>query len=184
MKRGRLNKSVNFKLKVTNKAVYTFLAVVAILVIAGIAFAYGTNAPSTFGHSAGEVEVSVNGTTYNLQQAIDQGLISGSGGVKVKTGVAKNGEVISPITGFTKSQCQVMVSANFLSHDDYTGRSDIPTYLEVSTTSGNSTSDGWTVVAKAYKTDGEHKDWICFNGINTPDSKKCGVNYMIVCGGN
>ena len=93
MKRGRLNKSVNFKLKVTNKAVYTFLAVVAILVIAGIVFVYGTSTPSAFGHSAGEVEVSIGGATYNLQQAIDQGLISGGGfSPKFKTVMIEKGE--------------------------------------------------------------------------------------------
>jgi len=48
----------------------------SVVLLSGIfAFAYGTSNPSYFGHSAGEVMVSVGGQEKTLQQAIDDGSI-------------------------------------------------------------------------------------------------------------
>jgi len=53
-----------------------FLAVfLAALLIVGLAGAYGGSSPIQMGHSAGELEVTVGGSTMTLQQAIDSRLL-------------------------------------------------------------------------------------------------------------
>jgi hypothetical protein len=42
-------------IKISNRVLYTFIAVVIIIAIIGIGYAYGTSTPATFGHSAGEI---------------------------------------------------------------------------------------------------------------------------------
>ena len=53
MKRG-LNIQINF----TNRFLYTFVAFIFILIIGVGVFAFGTFTPSTFGHSASELDLS------------------------------------------------------------------------------------------------------------------------------
>lgn len=56
------------------------LAILGVLLLAGIfAYAYGTSSPQVFGHSAGEVDVEINGNTMTLQDAITNNLIGGDG---------------------------------------------------------------------------------------------------------
>lgn len=57
-----------------------FLAVALVLGGSLLAYAYGTSSPSTFGHSAGEVDVTIGDTKYTLQKAIDDNLIGGGSG--------------------------------------------------------------------------------------------------------
>src|SRR3989338_10224018 len=70
------------KIKIDIKKKYAFIIAGAIIVLAIVlgAVAYGTNNPSVFGHSAGEVEIDIGGDTYTLQEAITQNLIGGGGG--------------------------------------------------------------------------------------------------------
>ena len=53
MKRG-LNIQINF----TNRAIYTFITLVVLILAGAIVYAFGTSTPSTFGHSAGELDLS------------------------------------------------------------------------------------------------------------------------------
>ena len=57
-----------------------FFACALVLLIVGVV-AYGTTSPSTFGHSAGEVNITLpDGRSFSLQDAVTQGLLGGSGG--------------------------------------------------------------------------------------------------------
>jgi len=60
----------------------TFFLMIAFVV------SYGTNNPAEFGHSSGEIDVVVDGSTYTLQDAITLGLFSPSvsGGLQSTTG--------------------------------------------------------------------------------------------------
>ena len=50
--------NINFQINFTNRAIYTFIALAVFLVIGVTVFAFGTSNPSTFGHSAGELDLS------------------------------------------------------------------------------------------------------------------------------
>ena len=53
-----MKKSLNIQINFTNRAIYTLIAF-GIFIIAGVAvFAFGTSSPSTFGHSAKELDLS------------------------------------------------------------------------------------------------------------------------------
>ena len=67
------------KLEVNIKKKYFFTILASVLILVAIigTVAYGTNNPSVFGHSAGEVEVTIGGNNYTLQQAITQNLLGG-----------------------------------------------------------------------------------------------------------
>jgi len=72
---------VSINLNFSNKTFYTLIAIISILIISGIAYAYKTNQqPSVFGHSAEELEVNVSGTITTLQQAINSGSLGGGSG--------------------------------------------------------------------------------------------------------
>ncbi len=58
-------------IKIEKRHVYVFVALVVLLIGIFVIRAYGSNIPSTFGHSAGEIDVTIGGQTKNLQQAID-----------------------------------------------------------------------------------------------------------------
>ncbi len=60
-------------IKIEKRHVYVFVALVVLLIGIFVIRAYGSNIPSTFGHSAGEIDVTIGGQTKNLQQAIDSG---------------------------------------------------------------------------------------------------------------
>ena len=89
MKRG-LNIQINF----TNRAIYTFVAFIFILIIGVGVYAFGTSTPSTFGHSGSELDLSsgVNGNAiFNDNVGI------GTSNPQVKLDV--NGEVRIGNTG-------------------------------------------------------------------------------------
>jgi hypothetical protein len=66
------------RIEISNKAAYTIIAVVILLIAAGIVYAYHSGSqPSVFGHSAEELEVNVGGQVMTLQQAIDDGSLGG-----------------------------------------------------------------------------------------------------------
>ena len=82
------------KLEVNIKKKYFFTILASVLILVAIigTVAYGTNNPSVFGHSAGEVEIDIGGDTYTLQEAITQNLFGGAGGGGMSFGdrVTKN----------------------------------------------------------------------------------------------
>lgn len=70
------------ELKINIKKEYLII-LVALAVIA-TALAYGTNNPGEFGHSSGEVEVTIGSDTMTLQEAITSGRLSGSSSSLIK----------------------------------------------------------------------------------------------------
>src|SRR3972149_7762209 len=56
-KRGKYN--FNFNFSFSQRALYTLIAILIVLIVGVGVYAYGTNNPSVFGHSAGEVEGTV-----------------------------------------------------------------------------------------------------------------------------
>ncbi len=80
------------KIEVKIEKRYAFMILGSLIVIAGLigVIAYGTNNPPVFGHSAGELDVTIGGNTYTLQQAIDQNLFGGS--VEVAQAFRKDGQ--------------------------------------------------------------------------------------------
>ena len=53
-----MKKRVNININFSNKFVYTFISFTIVLLIVMSVFAFGTSNPSTFGHSAGELDLS------------------------------------------------------------------------------------------------------------------------------
>ena len=107
-KRG-LNIHINFN----NRAIYTFISFIAILIVGISVFAFGTSTPSNFGHSAGELDLS-SGVSGNavFNGNIDVGgnaIVSGNVGIGVsnpqeKLEVSGNGLFNGPIKlGFNNS---------------------------------------------------------------------------------
>lgn len=89
-----------------------FYSILAVIIIVGGVFvvnAYGTNNPQVFGHSSGEVDVVVEGTTKTLQNAIDNDFC------KV------NGDDCPPSggSGFTASEHTVNVYFRLTTGDEY-----------------------------------------------------------------
>ncbi len=72
--------SINF----SNKAFYTLITVVSLLVISGVVIAYNSNLqPSVFGHTVNEIEfIKADGTTQSLsdyiKDIVDQKLVGGA----------------------------------------------------------------------------------------------------------
>lgn len=67
------------KIEVNITKTKLFVLIISLFVLGGMifAFAYGTNNPQVFGHSANEVEITLaNGTVTNLQQAISNNLFN------------------------------------------------------------------------------------------------------------
>ena len=78
MKRGM---TINF----SNRTLYTLIAVFSLLIISAAVYAHNSGGPpSVFGHSAEELEVTINGNAYNIQQAIDNNLFGGFGQCTLK----------------------------------------------------------------------------------------------------
>jgi len=74
-------KKINLSIKFGNKTFYTLIAIISLLIIAGVVYAYHSGSqPSVFGHSAEEIEVEVGGTTMTLQEAVDSGILGSGGG--------------------------------------------------------------------------------------------------------
>ncbi len=78
---------MKIEVHVTKRYFFGILGLVLLLAGVLMVYAYGTSTPSVFGHSAGEVEVQINGQTFNLQQAINQGNISVNGASGAGSGV-------------------------------------------------------------------------------------------------
>jgi hypothetical protein len=49
---------VKFNINLSNKTFYLLIAILAVLVVSGVAFAYGTNNPAVMGHTPGELDAS------------------------------------------------------------------------------------------------------------------------------
>ena len=62
---------MEIKLNIAKKHIYILM--VFVLVIAGVALVIGykTTDPTVFGHSSGEITVTINGAETSLQEAID-----------------------------------------------------------------------------------------------------------------
>ena len=74
---------MKININISNRGVYTFIAVMLILVVAGIA--YAATDKSGAWHSSNTIEVSVDGNTKSLQEAIDAGDFSaGIGTIEAK----------------------------------------------------------------------------------------------------
>ena len=99
-------------LKFSKKLIYSFI-VMAVLVISIVGvYAYNTSNPSVFGHSAGEVEVTINNVTTTLQQAIDNKTIGGAGWEQSGTIVYYNGGNVG--IGTSSPSQKLHVSGNIL----------------------------------------------------------------------
>jgi len=66
MKKRKQIKIKNFQINLSNKTFYTFLLVSALILLGVGVYAYGTSSPSTFGHSAGEIDFSGVGDCSNI----------------------------------------------------------------------------------------------------------------------
>ncbi len=74
MKKKRGKEGFVISIHLTNRWLYILIAIGILAVIGVGVYAYGTSSPSTFGHSAGELNVDINGDGIidkTLQQAID-----------------------------------------------------------------------------------------------------------------
>jgi len=65
------------QINITNKAVFTLMLILTLLTTGIVVLAYNSGGPpSTFGHSSEELEVTIEGAAYTIQEAIDQDLIA------------------------------------------------------------------------------------------------------------
>jgi hypothetical protein len=78
-----MKKGMKIEINLTNKWLYSLIVVVSVLLLGVGVWAYQNGMmngqPSVVGHSAGEIEVELNGENVNLQTAINN-LASGSSG--------------------------------------------------------------------------------------------------------
>ena len=81
-----MKKRISFNINFTNRAIYTLITFSIFLLIGISVFAFGTSDPPTFGHSAGELDLSegVEG------DAVFLGNLDVAGRVKVGTSVICN----------------------------------------------------------------------------------------------
>jgi len=91
-----MKKNLNIQINFTNKFVYAFITLSIFILIGAIVFAFGTSTPSTFGHSAGELDLS-SGVSGNAIFNDNVGI--GTSTPQVKLDV--NGEVRIGNTGIT-----------------------------------------------------------------------------------
>ena len=82
-----MKKKISFNINFTNRAIYTLITFSIFLLIGISVFAFGTSSPSTFGHSAGELDLSsgVNGDALFLGNVKTNGNMDVAGGIKVGT---------------------------------------------------------------------------------------------------
>jgi len=62
---------VRIQIKERHFILNIFLLCLAIFLIIGFVSGYGTNTPDTFGHSASEIDVNINGVNYDLESKIN-----------------------------------------------------------------------------------------------------------------
>ena len=53
-----MKKSLNIQINFTKRALYTIISFLVILLVGVVVYAFGTSNPETFGHSAGELDLS------------------------------------------------------------------------------------------------------------------------------
>ena len=73
----------NMKVELNIEKKYFFAILSSVIILAAVfgVYAYGTNTPSVFGHSAGELAITLsNGSVTSLQNAITNNYIGGGGG--------------------------------------------------------------------------------------------------------
>ena len=87
-------------IKVSNKAVYTFIAIIILIGIIGLAYAFN---PSGAGHNAGEILVTIDGNSVTLQEAINDGSIGGSATTASESG--KEDPMVFVIEGTNSYGC-------------------------------------------------------------------------------
>jgi len=82
-----MKKKISFNINFTNRAIYTLITFSIFLLIGISVFAFGTSSPSTFGHSAGELDLSagVQGDVLFNGDVKTNGNIDVAGGIKVGT---------------------------------------------------------------------------------------------------
>lgn len=65
------------QINITNKVAYTFILSLILLTTGIAVVAYNSGGPpSTYGHSSDELEVTVEGNSYTIQEAIDQNVMA------------------------------------------------------------------------------------------------------------
>ncbi len=62
---------MKFEVNIMKKHFWMMLTIGMVLMIGVVVYAFGTNDPTKFGHSAEEIQIKVDNQPYNLQQGID-----------------------------------------------------------------------------------------------------------------
>lgn len=89
---------MKIEVNVRKRYFFAILGVVLLLGIIGVVYAFGTNNPAVFGHSAGEIEVILtDGSVTTLNDAITTGKLGASGGSV--TSSAFTNELVYDIAG-------------------------------------------------------------------------------------
>ncbi len=91
MKRG-----MKIEINLTNRLFYSIIAGFILLGLGAVVYAYGTSSPSTFGHSAGEIQVTINGQSQSLQSALNSLGSGGKGMLNCTTIIATSGSAVTP----------------------------------------------------------------------------------------
>ena len=84
------------QINITNKTAYTLIFTLALLTTGIVVLAYNSgSSPATYGHSAEELEVTIDGTLYTVQEAIDQNILTnkislGNGTYTVQEAIDQN----------------------------------------------------------------------------------------------
>jgi hypothetical protein len=133
------------KIEVNLRKKYFFSLLTILVIISGLFAVYGYNRssgdPATMGHTSNELEVNISGTIYTLQDAINQGKLTGSASTIsfYDAGPASGTETISNNLGF-HNFCAL--SRSSIALDNYVNwKSDICGLIR-DTTTGN-----WTLTA-------------------------------------
>lgn len=100
-------------INISNKAVYLIIGILVVVLLAGLGIAIW-DSPSV-SHDSDEVKVTLDGTDYNLQEAIDGGLIGGVGSCELLEQTSKefNSYKVVNIPEYCKSGnvCYVLLKA-------------------------------------------------------------------------
>ena len=100
---------VKFNINISNKTFYLLIAILAVLVVSGVAFAIGGTNPTVMGHDIGEIAVPSSGCADGKVLKVSSGVwacgdVSSGGAVSSVSG--SSGISVSPTTGL------VVVSPN------------------------------------------------------------------------
>lgn len=91
------------KINISNKVAYTIIAVIAILILGIVVYAYGTSNPSAFGHSGDEINVTVSGQSKTLNQALSD---LSSGASRGCTMIAESPLAVSTLSVTVPASCK------------------------------------------------------------------------------